>query len=226
MQDHLVCRMRKGFQDCVQVQMVSTEEDCSSVYPISLVITGKPCLVVGGGRVASRKVAGLVRSGAKVTVVARRVDPSILSHSEVKVLVRNYQPGEASDYWLVFAATGVKEVDRQVAADAHEAKVWVNCADDPQGCSFMLPAVHCSGSVSVAVSTAGSSPALARWVRDRIAEGLDPRIGEIGRLLQLARQRLKSEGIPTETVDWNSMIESMLTDDDVRSRGNEENQVD
>ncbi|MGH8919120.1 MAG: precorrin-2 dehydrogenase/sirohydrochlorin ferrochelatase family protein, partial [Actinomycetes bacterium] len=130
-------------------------------YPVSLVVASRPCLVVGGGMVAARKVEGLVRSGAAVTVVAPQVAPSIeqlAATSGVVIERRAYRAGEAAGYRLVITATGLPEVDAAVAADAGAGGVWVNSADDPEHCTFLLPAVHRDGPVTVAVSTGGASP--------------------------------------------------------------------
>ncbi len=147
-------------------------------FPVSLVVAGRPCLVVGGGRVAARKVDALVRSEADVTVVAPEVDDAIV-RAAVSVERRAYEPGEAARYRLVITATGVAAVDRQVFADAEAAGVFVNAADDPEACTFVLPAVLRRGAVSVAVSTDGTSPALATLVRDRIAALVGPEYGEL-----------------------------------------------
>lgn len=178
-------------------------------YPVSLVITGQPCLVVGGGPVAARKAEGLARSGARVTVVAPEVDPAI-GRLPVAVEQRPYQAGEAGHYRLVVTATGVPEVDTSVAADASAAGVWVNSADDAQHCTFLLPAVHRDGPVTVAVSTGGASPALATWLRRQLAEACGEGLGVLAELLEEARRKVQASGRPTESVDWRSILDGPL----------------
>lgn len=183
----------------------------ADLYPVSLVVTGQPCLVVGGGPVAARKVRGLVRGGARVTVVAPEVVPPI-EQLPVDVERRPYRAGEAGRYRLVVTATGVPEVDAAVAADAGSAGVWVNGADDADHRTFLLPAVHRDGPVTVAVSTGGASPALATWLCKRLAEACGEGLGTLAELLEDARRRLQKAGRPTESVDWQALLDGPLPD--------------
>ena len=154
------------------------------LYPVGLVVAGRACLVVGGGAVAARKVDGLLACGARVTVVAPQVGAPIAARAAtgaeaLRVERRPYRAGEAASYRLVITATGDPAVDRQVFDDAEAAGVWVNAADQPARCSFTLPAVERRGAVTVAVATDGSSPALASWLRDRLADALPDDLDEI-----------------------------------------------
>jgi siroheme synthase-like protein len=166
-----------------------------------------PCLVVGGGPVAARKVAGLRSCGAEVTVVAPSVVADLVAGPGLTVHLRPYRRGEARDYRLVVTATGVPEVDRAVATDAEAGGVWVNSADDIGNCTFILPAVHRDGPVTVAVSTAGTSPALAGWLRDRVAAALAPTVGTLAQLLAEARAELQAGGASTESVAWRPILD-------------------
>ena len=109
-------------------------------------------------------------------------------------------------------ATGVHEVDASVAEDAGAAGVWVNSADDAAHCTFLLPAIHRDGPVTVAVSTGGASPALATWLRRRVAEACGEGLGTLAELLGDARRRLQAAGRPTESVDWQALLEGPLPD--------------
>jgi precorrin-2 dehydrogenase / sirohydrochlorin ferrochelatase len=186
------------------------------MYPVVLRIEGRRCLVVGGGPVAARKAAELARCGALVTVVAPDIDPAIedLANDErggtVQMVRRPYLDGEAADYRLVVTATGLPVVDRTVAADAEAAGVWVNSADDGEHCTFLLPSVHRDGSVSIAVSTGGASPALATRLRREVAETLGDKLGALAELLGEARHRLMAEGRPTTSVDWAAILDGPL----------------
>ena len=121
-------------------------------YPVMLSVDGRRCLVVGGGKIAARKVDGLVAAGADVTVIARTVDPSIAA-LPVTIEQRPYLPGDAcADFRLVITATDDPDVNALVYADAEAAGVWVNSADDPEHCSFTLPAIHRDGDVTVAIA--------------------------------------------------------------------------
>lgn len=159
-------------------------------------------LVVGGGHIALRKVAGLLESGASVTVIAPRVIDGLVDRNDVNWRRRRYRYGDAAAYRLVISATGVRKVDERVYRDAVDAGVPVNVADVPQLCTFTLPAIVRRGGVQVAVSTNGRSPALASWVRDQLAEALPDAIGEALDLVAEVRAELKASGQSTEIIGW------------------------
>jgi precorrin-2 dehydrogenase/sirohydrochlorin ferrochelatase len=180
-------------------------------YPVSLSLEGRRCLVVGGGRVAERKVAGLLACGARVHVVAPELGQGLReaaqgAHGRLTWEQRPYRRGEAGGYWLVLAATGDPQVSRAVFEDGEALGVWVNCADDPDSCSFTLPAVLRRGPLTVAVSTSGASPALARWIRERLAEQIGPEYAQLADLLSEQRQALRAAGRSTEEADWQGAI--------------------
>ncbi|HWC67499.1 MAG TPA: bifunctional precorrin-2 dehydrogenase/sirohydrochlorin ferrochelatase [Acidimicrobiales bacterium] len=179
------------------------------VYPVALRLAGKPVLVVGGGSVADRKVTGLLAAGAFVTVVAPDVSPALYGRG-CAIERREYQAGEASGYRLVITATDDPAVNRAVHDDAEAAGVWVNAADQADLCTFFLPAVAQDGPVIVAVSTSGTSPALAGWLRDRVAAVLPAGVGEIAETLATERAKLRAEGTSTETTEWTARIEELL----------------
>jgi siroheme synthase-like protein len=179
-------------------------------YPVFLDLAGVSVLMVGGGTIALRKVSSLAAAGAAVTVVAPVVVPALVALAAA-VERRPYVAGEAGGYQLVITATDDPAVNAQVAADATAARVWVNSADDPQNCSFILPAVARRGLVTVAVSTGGASPALAGHLRTQIAqEVLTPAVE--GAAEELARQRaeIHAAGGSTEAVQWGDRVRAAL----------------
>jgi precorrin-2 dehydrogenase/sirohydrochlorin ferrochelatase len=190
------------------------------LYPVSLVVSGRRCLVVGGGTVGARKVEGLLDCGAWVTVVAPEVGEPVHalgkglagtdSTARLTIETRPYRSPEAADYRLVVTATGHPEVDHAVFADADAAGVWVNSADDVGNCSVLLPAVHRAGTVTVAVSTGGASPTLARWLRTRAAATLDFDVAVVAELLDEARSLVKETGRSTESLDWDEILDSQV----------------
>jgi precorrin-2 dehydrogenase / sirohydrochlorin ferrochelatase len=182
------------------------------LYPVGLVVAGRPVLVVGGGRVAARKVADLVACGAQVTVVAPEVVPALAERGDVAVERRPYRAGEAAGYRLVVTATGDRAVDQQVFDDAEAAGVWVNSADDPERCTFTLPAVVRHDPVVVAVATGGHSPALATWLRRRLSSQLGPEVAVLAALLGEARDRVRASGRSTEDLDWQALLDGGLLD--------------
>jgi siroheme synthase-like protein len=181
-------------------------------YPVSLNVSGQSCLVVGGGRVAAHKARTLLDCGAAVTVIA----PSLSDEMEMLIPLlhvverREYGEGDAATFRLVVTATGIPVVDGAVYADAEAARVWTNSADDTAHCSFILPAVHRDGAVTVSVSTGGLSPALASWLRTRIATEYGDGIGIVAQLLGEARANLKRAGLPSDSVDWVRLLEGPL----------------
>lgn len=180
-------------------------------YPVNLVVEGKPVLVVGGGRVATGKVRRLVESGARVTVVAPEINDDIAAMGVVTLERRPYAEGEVAAYRLAVTATGTP-VDQQVFAEGEDAGVWVNSADDPAHCSFTLPAVARRGPISVAVSTEGTSPALASWLKARYERELGPEYEVLLGILRERREALRSNGTPTEGLAWREALDSGLLD--------------
>lgn len=175
-------------------------------YPVFLSLTDVRVLVVGGGRVAERKVAGLVAAGAQVTVVAPWVAPAVAAQA-AQVHERPFAAGDCAGHRLVIAATDDPAVNAAVAAEADAAGVWVNSADDPANCTFALPAVARRGPVVVAVGSGGSSPALASHLRDRIdAEVLDDRVEAAALELQRQRREIQQAGGSTEDVEWAARV--------------------
>jgi siroheme synthase-like protein len=179
------------------------------LYPVGLIVAGRRVLVVGGGKVAADKVRNLVACDAEVTVVAPDVDDEIASLDGVTVEQRPYRPGEAADngYRLVIAATDDAAVNRRVHDDAEAAGVWVNAADDPANCTFTLPAVLRRGRVTVGVATGGSSPALAAWLRDRIAAT------EVGPEYEVLADLLAEARALEPRRDWRNILDSGILDD-------------
>ena len=184
----------------------------SSFYPVSLDVTGRACLVVGGGRVAARKARTLLECGALVTVIAPSLAPEMeeLAGRLHAVERRAYATGDAPQFRLVVTATGRPDVDGAVHDDAEVAGVWVNSADDRAHSSFILPAVHRDGAVTVAVSTGGRSPAFASWLRDLLAAECGEHAGALAALIGEARERLRSTGRPSDSVDWAALLDGPL----------------
>jgi precorrin-2 dehydrogenase / sirohydrochlorin ferrochelatase len=191
-----------------------TDEPAPAVnfYPVSLDVSNRPCLVVGGGRVGARKARGLLECGADVTVIA----PSLSSDMEALeprlhgLERRPYRRGDAAPFRLVVTATGLPEVDAAVFADAETSGVWVNSADDRAHSSFILPAVYRDGAVTMAVSTGGLSPALASWLRDRVATQCGEGVGALAQVLGEARARMLRAGQRRDAVEWVRLLDGPL----------------
>lgn len=141
-------------------------------YPIELDLTGRVALVVGLGAVGRRKAAGLLAAGAGVVGVDPAADPAG-TPAGVVLRVEPYRAEHLGGMSLAFAA-GPPGINARVVAEARAAGVWVNSASDPGAGDFTLPAVMRSGGLTLSVSTAGASPALAAALRDRAAGSLGP----------------------------------------------------
>jgi precorrin-2 dehydrogenase/sirohydrochlorin ferrochelatase len=137
-------------------------------YPIFLDLQTRPCLVVGGGEVAERKVQSLLQAGGQVTVISPALTPQLQSWTaerRIAAYLRSYETEDLNGFTLVFAATDDEALQRRIAAEAQEAGVLVNVVDRPALCSFVVPAMVSRGDLTLAVSTSGTSPALARNIR-------------------------------------------------------------
>lgn len=181
-------------------------------YPVNLVLDGRRCLVVGGGKVALRKVEGLLACGGRVTVVAPRITAELRTLSDVMIEERPWRPEDVDGMWLVIAATDDPAVNRAVYDAGQRAGVWVNGADDPANCSFTLPSVVRRGDLQVTVSTGGRSPALATWLRRRLEGEIGPEYAVLLDLLATERDGLKAAGVSTEGLDWRSALDSDMLD--------------
>ncbi|MGH9271437.1 MAG: precorrin-2 dehydrogenase/sirohydrochlorin ferrochelatase family protein [Ilumatobacteraceae bacterium] len=179
-------------------------------YPVALDLSGVPVLVVGAGPIAARKVAGLAATGARVRVVAPDVSAQLDLDQVAELRRRAYEVGDLDGMRLVVTATGRRDVDAAVAADATAAGLWVNAADQPEDCSFILPAIARNGPLSIAVSTGGASPALARRLRDRAATLLTDEVVALAADLATRRRQLRAQGGSTEDVDWSPHLDPVL----------------
>jgi siroheme synthase-like protein len=181
-------------------------------YPVNLIVAGHRCLVVGGGKVAVGKVAGLLAADAAVTVVAPEVVPELVGRDGVTVERRPYRSGEVAGYRLVITATDDPAVNRQVFLDGEAAGVWVNSADDPANCAFILPAVVRQGPIMVTVGTGGHSPAMATWLRRHVEGELGPEYLTLLDLVGERRAELKAAGRSTEGLSWQQVLDSGMLD--------------
>jgi len=162
----------------------------SARYPISLALSGRPVLVVGGGSVAQRKVDALVLAGADVTVVATEATQALCRLGEAHRLALRQRPFQSTDLAgqvLAFAATDDAELNAQIAREGRLRGVLVNDASDSECGDFTLPAVHRAGAVCVAIDTSAASPSFAKRVRDDVAAIVDERYARAAE--SLARMR-------------------------------------
>jgi uroporphyrin-III C-methyltransferase/precorrin-2 dehydrogenase/sirohydrochlorin ferrochelatase len=163
--------------------------------PVFLSLTDKPCLVVGGGDIAARKVASLRRAGARVTVVSPTLCGALTRLSEsgdLRHWPKSFEAKDLVDFQLVVSATDVREVNETVFVEAQRRGMLVNVVDCPELCSFIFPAIVDRSPLVVAVSTGGASPVLARLVRAKLETLLPAGYGSLASLAEQFRERVKA----------------------------------
>lgn len=178
-------------------------------FPVNLNLVGRPVLVVGGGRIALRKTQQLLLAGADVTVLAPHI-VNEFSDLPVTLLHREYAKGDATSFRLVITATGNVDVDQAIYDECEDKGIWVNSADDPERCSFTLPATFRRGPLMVTVSTGGASPALASFLRSELEELIGEEFADVAVFLATQRAQFHAQGISTEDVDWKPIIAAAL----------------
>ena len=154
----------------------------------------RPCLVVGGGDVAARKVSLLVRAGAKVSVIAPRLCESLqgrLNAKEIIFIEKKFEVQDLNNFALVIAATDDKKVNEEVSRVAQKNNIPVNVVDQPELCSFIVPSIIDRSPVQVAVSTGGASPVLARLLRARLETMIPAAYGRLAILMEEFRGKVK-----------------------------------
>lgn len=187
------------------------------IVPVGLRVEGRLIVVIGGGRIAARKAAAYHEQGAALRVVALRHSDEMKalgagSRQPIERITAAYCADHLEGAWLVVTATGDPAVDGAVFTDAEARRLWCNAADDPEHCSTILPAVVRRGPLTVAISTGGTSPAVATWLRRRTrafveAELLaDPVLGA-HRIASQARGDMQRAGLATEVDGWQQALD-------------------
>jgi precorrin-2 dehydrogenase/sirohydrochlorin ferrochelatase len=166
-----------------------------ALLPLFVEVGGRPVLVVGGGEVATRKVQGLCKAGASVTVISPQLTAKLqelVRQGTVRHVKRRYQPGDMAGFFLIYAATGDGALEHKLFAEARDLGVMINVAGQPQLCSFIVPAVIRRRGLLAAISTAGASPALARRLRQQLDMVLGAQYEALVDLMGRVRLRLRN----------------------------------
>jgi precorrin-2 dehydrogenase/sirohydrochlorin ferrochelatase len=166
----------------------------NTYYPISLNLSGKRCVVIGGGSVAARKVSGLLKADAEVSVVSPILNSDLeklVDNNRVKWIEDEYQSDYLDGATLVFGATDSPEVNSRISEDAKAAGIPVNIADDPENCTFILPAICKRDDIQIAVSTSGAAPGIAAHIRDKIDSFIGHEYEILVSTLKMLRSRIK-----------------------------------
>src|SRR5215216_2641538 len=190
-----VCQYRRGIcdQTCVR-DMLDTP-----FYIACLRLTGRRCVVVGGGEIGLEKVEGLLACDGKVVLIAPEAEPELqklASEGSIEWLRREYATGDLEATFIAIAATNDTDVNIAVYEDAERRAMLVNVVDVPPLCNFILPAIVRTGPLAIAISTAGASPALAKRIKREIGETYGEPYARLAILLNQARGWAKAT-LPT-----------------------------
>jgi len=164
------------------------------MIPLFINLSGQACLVVGGGRVAERKITWLLGGGAEVAVVARDATPQLqelAARGRLQWCEREYESAEAAGYFLIIAATNDPAVNEQVSRDARSAGRLINAVDAPDLSNIFTSAVVGRGELQIAISTSGACPALARRLREEMEERYPAAYDRLLRRLRRFRGELR-----------------------------------
>jgi len=166
-------------------------------FPVNLDISGRSCVVIGGGKVAARKVDTLLACGGMVRLISPELTPELRKlekTGQVEWLKRQYRRGDLAEAFLVIAATDDEAVQVEVFSEAEQNGQLINVADVPQRCNFILPAIVKRGDLTISVSTAGKSPALARQLRQNIENLIGPEYGILAEIMGVLRPEVLEKG--------------------------------
>lgn len=195
-----------------------SRSDAPPWYPIFLDLRGRAVLVVGGGALAAEKVRGLRAAEAEITVAAATLEPELAALRDAGAIAhipREYREGDMVGFSVVMAAqdgrVGGKMNDR-LAAEARRHGILLNAADDPANCDFILPAVVRQAPLTIAISTAGGSPAIARRVREELTDYLSADTAPLAELVAEVRADLRRRGVfrPISAEAWQEAIDGRL----------------
>ena len=172
-----------------------------SYYPILLELGGKKVLVVGGGRVAQRKIETLLEYGALIFIISRELTPNLKRLVEDKKITRlgtDFREQDLDEAFLVIAATDDKRLNHKISESAQKRGQLINAVDQPVDCNYIVPSIVKKGDLLIAISTSGKSPALAKKIREKLdrefGAGYEMFLGLMGRL----RGKILSMGLPRE----------------------------
>ena len=185
-------------------------------FPIFVDVTSRPILVIGGGNVGLEKTTVLLRAEASnLTVISPDLVDELRAEVEagrVQHTPRTYEDGDMVGYEMVFVATDDRASNAAIRAEGQRRGIWVNAADDPANCDFILPSVVRRGPITIGISTGGGSPAMARRVREELTDYFTEDFEPLADLLAEVRSELKARGVlPQISQDaWQRAIDGNL----------------
>jgi precorrin-2 dehydrogenase/sirohydrochlorin ferrochelatase len=166
-------------------------------YPVYLDITNKRCIVVGGGDVAERKAERLLDFGARVTVVGKTLTPlleTMKKEGRIEHINADYDKAYIGDAFMVIGATDRDDINARISLDGKNKGILVNIVDDPGKCDFILPSIVQQGDLSIAISTGGKSPALAKKLREKLEKLYGPEYQALLNVMGNLREKVVVRG--------------------------------
>ncbi len=182
----------------------------NSYYPVFLNIQGKHCVVIGGGDVALRKVKMLLEGGADITVISPTFHPDLVQlfkEKTIQLIHRDYQHGDLENARMAIVATNIQERNRKVAQEARDRGILVNVADDPEGSDCILPSFFRRGKLTLAISTGGASPALAKKIRIELEQKFGEEFSQLLNLVEEVRSTLRSHQVHAASEVWQEALD-------------------
>ena len=179
-------------------------------YPAFLDLDGRSCVVVGGGKVALRKVEMLRESGARIKVVAPELCEELEAMNSddlIEAEIRSFVPSDLDGAAVAIAATDDRATNERVAAEARSKSVLVNVVDFPTLCDFIVPSYLRRGDITIAVSTSGSSPALAKKMRIALEAEFGKEYADLAEIVGQVRAQLKREGVRVSAGEWDLALD-------------------
>lgn len=186
-------------------------------FPISLKLSHKPCLVVGAGSCAARKIDLLLRAGAKITVVAREISSQVSAMQSTHGLMiheKEFEGGDLHGFKLVISATNDAATNQYVSQCANEQDILVNVVDSPALCDFIFPAIVDRAPITIAISSGGMSPVLARLLRAKIETLIPPTYGVLAKLAEKFRETVKQQISPPSNrrIFWENVLQGRVAE--------------
>ncbi len=182
--------------------------------PIFADVKNKLCLVVGGGQVAARKAGVLLDAGAKVRVVAPEIDPGLAEQQGVELIVSRFEPEHIDNAALVIAATNDRNVNKQVSELAQSRSIPVNVVDDPELCSFIMPAILDRSPLMIAFSSGGASPVLTRMMRGKLETLIPQNYSRLAAFAERFREQVKTRvtNPAKRRIFWENVFEGVVAE--------------
>ena len=184
-------------------------------YPVFIDVKGRRCVVIGGGNIGQEKVEKLLDCAADVVVISPQVNAPVRQKAEAQEVTwveRPYRSGDLEAAFIAIAATDDNDVNKQIAAEARERNVLLNVVDVTHLCTFIAPSVATRGEVTIATSTGGASPALARTFREKLSVSRILEYADLAPLLSDARLDLRRRGVKVAPDHWQTQITEELLD--------------